>query len=142
MPKADWMAIKTEYVTTRTSMRALAEKFGVSVDAIKRKAAAEKWTEERTKLTPKIHQKTVQAVVRKTVTQEANRIVSLLAIGEKLAHRVDQAAEKDIDSRDLQRLTVALRNLYAVMQPPKDGTEAVSGGLSVNFEGAMKEAAE
>lgn len=181
--KADWVAIKSEYVTTRASMRALAEKYGVPVDTIKKKAAADKWTEERTKLAPKVHQKIVQEVVRKTAAEEANRIVRLLDIGDKLAERLDLAAdqldrmtlrhkrkskevvygdpdakgkptreiineiehvsvvEAPIDRQGLQQLSTTLKNLHAVMLPEK-GDQGGAGSLSVNFEGAMKEAAE
>lgn len=54
----DWLRIKSEYVNDLTaSYRKLAEKHGVSIDAIKKRAAAEKWKNERTEYAPRLHQK-------------------------------------------------------------------------------------
>jgi len=61
---ADWVIIRADYVSGGGSFRVLAEKYGISIDAIKRKAAAEKWSEERTMTAPIIHQKTVRLVVQ------------------------------------------------------------------------------
>lgn len=141
---ADWMAIKTEYVTTRASMQKLAEKYGVSVSAIKRRSAAEKWAANRTRTEPKVYQKTVQKVIEKTANQEADRITRLLAVSDKLLRRVEQAAdamEDDIDAQDIQRLTTAIKNLRDVAQTGK-GDDPKAGSLSVNFEGRMKEGVE
>lgn len=39
----DWAAIKNEYLHTKISYKALAEKYGVSVSALSKRAAAEDW---------------------------------------------------------------------------------------------------
>lgn len=44
---ADWQAIKTEYVTTTTSYRKLAQKYGVHYNAIANKAKQEGWISQR-----------------------------------------------------------------------------------------------
>ena len=44
---ADWQAIKTEYITTNTSYRKLAEKYGVSTTQICNVGREEKWVEQR-----------------------------------------------------------------------------------------------
>ena len=44
---ADWQAIKTEYITTQTSYRKLAQKYGVSRVQIGNVGRDEKWVELR-----------------------------------------------------------------------------------------------
>lgn len=44
---ADWVAIKTEYVTGDISQRKLAEKYGVSLRAVANHAKAEEWAQQR-----------------------------------------------------------------------------------------------
>ena len=41
---ADWLKIKSEYVSGNVSYRELSEKYGVSQSVIRKRAAAEKWT--------------------------------------------------------------------------------------------------
>ena len=87
----EWVKIKNEYISTNASMRKLAEKYNISHDAIKRRAAAEKLTEERARTAPIIHRETVRKVIEKTSSREADRIVNLLAISDKLSERLAQA---------------------------------------------------
>lgn len=89
---ADWLKIKAEYISGCGSMRELAEKYGVSIDAVKRRAASEKWSNERTKTAPKIHQKTVRKVVERTADREADRIARLLAVSDVLLAKAERAA--------------------------------------------------
>lgn len=72
----DWLKIKTEYVTTKISYAKLSIKYGVSTSAIKRKAASEGWTVDRTKTEPKVYQKTVQKAVTKIAAETADKIAS------------------------------------------------------------------
>ena len=51
---ADWSKIKTEYITTDTSYRKLAEKYGVSASSLMQVAAREKWADEKKKQISKL----------------------------------------------------------------------------------------
>lgn len=88
----DWLKIRNEYIAGGGSYRALAEKYEVSLDTVKRRASAEGWKNERTKTAPKIHQKTVRKVVERTSDKAADRIVHLLSIGDRLAEKLERAA--------------------------------------------------
>ena len=44
---ADWQAIKTEYITTDTSYRKLAQKYGVHYNAVANRAKQEGWISQR-----------------------------------------------------------------------------------------------
>ena len=86
----DWEKIKYDYITGSDSYRMLAEKYGVSIDAIKRKAAAQGWTAERTKTTAEIHQNALAKVVERTSDLEADRVTTLMRIGEKAARFLEK----------------------------------------------------
>ena len=88
----DWTSIRADYVSGGGSFRVLAEKYGVSIDTIKKRAASEKWSLERTKVAPKLHQKTVRKVVERVADEKADRITRLLSIGDTLAAKLEQAA--------------------------------------------------
>ena len=58
--KHNWNDIKTEYVTTKISTRALARKFGVSPSDVAKRCSREKWVEERSKFRDEVVSKAVQ----------------------------------------------------------------------------------
>ena len=87
----DLQEIKNEYISTKISMRKLSEKHTVPIDTIKKAAAKEGWTNERAKIAPRLHQKTVQKVIEKAATKEANRIVNLMTIGDEIAIKLERA---------------------------------------------------
>ena len=93
---ADWVSIKADYVSGGVSYRELAEKHGVPLGSIKRHAATEGWAANRTETEPKRYQKTVQKIIDRKSTREADRLSRLLSIGDKLAEKLEQAtAELD-----------------------------------------------
>jgi hypothetical protein len=53
----DWEKIRTEYMTTATSYRKLAEKHGVNYSALGARARAEGWVEQRTQYQHETHTK-------------------------------------------------------------------------------------
>lgn len=90
----DWLTIKTEYITTRISLRKLAEKHGASFSTLEKKARKEGWNQERKETGDKIAEKVRQKTVASVATAEADRIVRMLAIGDKLLTKLDEAAEQ------------------------------------------------
>lgn len=80
---ADWLRIKAEYISGCGSMRELAEKYGVSGNTMRKRAAAERWNDERTNIAQNRHKKVVQRVVQRASTNEVDRIVRLLCLGDR-----------------------------------------------------------
>ena len=119
----DWLKIRNEYIAGGGSYRALAEKYEVSLDAVKRRASAEGWKNERTKTAPKIHQKTARKVVERTSDKAADRIVRLLSIGDRLADCLDQAAgelDRQTAKRTVKTKEVEYGDLDAKGRPTRE----------------------
>lgn len=94
---ADWQAIKTEYITTDTSYRKLAEKYGVSYVQIGNVGKEENWVELRKQHLDSILTKSLAADTRKKV----DRAKRLRDAADRLLDKV----EKAIDELDLQIAT-------------------------------------
>lgn len=90
----DWLSIKNDYINGLGSYRKLAERYGVSVDAVKKRAAAEQWKKERTNYAPKLHQKVQERTAEIIAEKEANRVSRLLSLSDQLADRVEQAIQE------------------------------------------------
>lgn len=81
----DWIKIKNEYISTGTTTRKLAEKYGVSASSVMKKAAAEKWLSQREKQKSRIEAELKKKTASSVAASEADRISTLVRIGEKAA---------------------------------------------------------
>lgn len=90
----DWLKIKNDYINGLGSYRKLAEQYGVSIDTIKRKAAAEKWKDARTKHTQNVHQKVQEETAALIVQGELKRVERLLSISDKLIDKIERAVQE------------------------------------------------
>lgn len=118
----DWPAIEQDYLTGSTgSLRALADKHGVSTRQIFRKASAGGWARRRAVLKTK-GELAAMAVVEDrgreigvsladAVEPFRLRMVTSLA---KLANRLDALAEGEIGSGELRTLSQSLRDVWGV----------------------------
>lgn len=119
----DWMAVKNEYISTGISTRRLAEKHGVSASAVMKKAAAEKWAEERRKQGSRIEAKVKQKTASQIASREADRIARLLSIGDTLAAKLEQAAaelDKTLAKHKRKTKTVEYGDKDARGKPTKE----------------------
>lgn len=91
---ADWQAIKTEYITTDTSYRKLAQKYGIHYKVISAKGKAEKWVELRSQHKDKTLTKTLNKISNKT----ADKMARVDDLADKLLEKLEQA----ITELDLQ----------------------------------------
>ena len=111
---ADWQAIKTEYITTDTSYRKLAQKYGINVTNIAKKASAENWVEERKQYANKTQAKTLDKISQ----QEANRAAKIQTVADKLLNKieaiVDAAEPEDIPAKAIRALTAAVKDLKEI----------------------------
>ena len=91
---ADWQAIKTEYITTQTSYRKLAQKYGIHYKVISERGKDEGWVELRSQHRDKTLTKTLDKISK----QQADKMARIDKLTDKLLDKLEQA----IDELDLQ----------------------------------------
>ena len=110
---ADWKAIKTEYLTTDTSYRKLAQKHGVHYNAIANRAKQEDWVSQRNQFCDRTVTKTVTAISNKQV----DRAAKLISVADLLLDKVKSLVE---DNPELLVSTQSLKNLSGVLKDIKE----------------------
>ena len=84
---ADWNKIKTEYITTDTSYRKLAQKYGVNATTIAKKAGKEDWVAQRNQQASKTLSKTLAADSKR----KADRMARIQDATDLLLDKIEQA---------------------------------------------------
>lgn len=106
MADVDWLAIKTEYITTDISQRKLAKKYGLAVSTIARKSTDEGWVEQREQHKSNVLSKTTEKIANK----EANKLARLAAATDKAIDVVVKAFD---DPDQFNRYIVESMEEYA-----------------------------
>ena len=86
----DWLAIKTEYITTDISYRKLAEKHGIRYATIQKRGQEEGWQELR----DQFKTKTVSKTIEKLSEKKAKQAVKVGDLADKLLVKLEQAIEE------------------------------------------------
>lgn len=109
---ADWQAIKTEYITTDTSYRKLAQKYSIHYKVISDRGKAEGWVELRSQHRAKTLTKTLDKISQ----QEANRAAKILSVSDKLLNKIDRIVDSDkpLDTKSIRALTAAVKDLKEI----------------------------
>ena len=109
---ADWQAIKTEYITTDTSYRKLAQKYGISTTQICNVGRDEKWVEQREQYLNKTTAKTIEKISQ----QEANRAAKIHSVADKLLLKIEAMvdSERPLDTKGIRALTAAVKDLKEI----------------------------
>ena len=109
---ADWQAIKTEYITTDTSYRKLAQKYGINVTTIAKTAGAEGWVEQRKQYANETQAKTLEKISQ----QEANRAAKIHSVADKLLNKIESMVDsgKPLDTKGIRALTAAVKDLKEI----------------------------
>lgn len=109
----DWNQIKAEYVAGGTSYRKLADKYGVSLRNLQRKAAKESWVDLRQQTVDKAAAKIIESVS----SQQARRYQRLQDVTDKLLDKLEGIVESvvleemAIDKYTLKQITGALKDI-------------------------------
>lgn len=90
----DWTAIKTEYITTDTSYRKLAQKYDIHYKVISERGKDEKWVELRSQY----RDKTLTKTLDKMSSKKADKMARIDDLADKLLEKLEQA----ITELDLQ----------------------------------------
>ena len=109
---ADWKKIKTEYITTDTSYRKLAQKYGVSTTQICNVGRDEKWVEQREQYLNKTTAKTIEKISQ----QEANRAAKIHSVADKLLNKIEAMVDsgRPLDTKGIRALTAAVKDLKEI----------------------------
>lgn len=118
---ADWQAIKTEYITTDTSYRKLAQKHGVRYATLQARAKEEKWTELR----DQYRTSTVSKSLTKISNQQAAKMARIEGITDKLLNKL----EKAVDELDLEIIKRKVKVDDGLTETTTETMEAVEGGV-------------
>ena len=109
---ADWEKIKAEYITTKTSYRKLADKYGIHYKTIADKGKDEGWQELRSQHS----HSTLTKMLEVDTEQKVDRATRLMTVADKLLNKV----EMFVDAADLvsptsvKNLSDALKNIKEV----------------------------
>lgn len=132
----NWRKIKAEYIAGGISQRALAEKHGISVRTIERRAQKEKWTKKRRdadgKAVEKVAEKTAEIVADNATLCEQIKTKLL----QKLAVLVDQFPEKGAGElrkkeADGTELIYRMKDIAAIYESLSD---KIPAGMSADIE--------
>ena len=110
---ADWQSIKTEYITTDTSYRKLAQKYGVSYVQIGNVGKQENWVELRRQHLDKTVTKAMNAIAN----QQAGRAARLQSVADKLLTKVEQLVD---EGEELLTDTSVMRDIARVLKDLKE----------------------
>lgn len=110
---ADWNKIKTEYITTQISYRALEQKYGINYRVIADRGKKEGWSQLRSQ-----HQdRTLTRAVEKICEKKADRAAHLSDVAEKLLEKVEALLETDCD---LPLDTQAMKHISGILKDIKE----------------------
>ena len=117
---ADWKKIKTEYITTDTSYRKLAQKYGVHYNAIANRAKQEEWISQRNQYCDRTVTKTVNAISNKQV----DRTAKLIDVSDLLLDRVKSLVEGNpellIVPQNIKHISGVLKDIKEIQMIKSD----------------------
>ena len=115
---ADWKKIKTEYITTDTSYRKLAQKYGVSTTQICNVGRDEKWVEQREQYLNKTTAKTLEKISQ----QEANRAAKIHSVADKLLLKIEAMVDRPepLNEKAIRSLAAAVKDLKEIQSVKSD----------------------
>lgn len=115
---ADWQAIKTEYITTDTSYRKLAQKYGIHYKVISERGKDEGWVELRSQHRDKTLTKTLDQISQ----QEADRAAKIHSVADKLLLKIEAMVEsgRPLDTKGIRALTAAVKDLKEIQSVRSD----------------------
>ena len=117
---ADWNKIKTEYITTDTSYRKLAEKYGVHYNAIANRSKQEGWISQRNQHCDRTMTKTLDAISNKQV----DRATNLISVSDLLLAKVKSLLETDAevlsDTQSMKHISGVLKDIKEIQMIRSD----------------------
>ena len=127
----DWQAIKTEYITTSTSYRKLADKYGVSYQAICHRSKEEGWIAQREQHLNDTTSKTLDKISQ----QKANRAAKIQTVADKLLSKIEDMVDRQgMQAKDVRSLVAAVKDLKEIQSIKSDLDEKEQKARIANLE--------
>ena len=106
----DWKKIKAEYIRTDISLRAIAEKYGVSFSSVARRSIKEKWTDLRRQSDNKASTKIVESAAE----SKAKGVDKIQSVADLLLRKIEQGVADGsliVDSQSIRQITASIKDL-------------------------------
>lgn len=118
----DWLKIKTEYINGSISLRNLAMKSGVSYSQLAKKAATEKWSEQRESQRINIESETNQKAAKK-ISDNESEVLAIksqlkLAFFQQIKKRLQSVDEED--GQEFRRLVQNYKDMCDIREADTD----------------------
>ena len=117
---ADWQAIKTEYITTQISYRALEKKYGINYKVIADKGKAEGWKELRSQHS----HNTLTKILESDIEQKVSSATRLETVADKVLDIVEAHIASlnptEVDTQSLKHISGILKDIKEVKKNRKD----------------------
>lgn len=115
---ADWLGMRTEYITTDASYRDLAAKYGLNYRTVADRGKAEGWVELRNQYIAK----TQSAITEKASQSDVARATKFHSVADKLLGKIEGIVDTmdDLDAKSIRTLSAALLDLKEVKDVMSD----------------------
>lgn len=157
---ADWKAIETEYITTDTSYRKLAQKYGVDQSTVSRKGKDGHWVEKKEQYSSNLQAKILTSVTESNVSkaEKLNSAAELLL--DKVTGLIDACNPRRMDTQSLKHISGTLKDIKDILMIRSDADmeeqrarisklqadaargDDTGGGIAVTLEGSVGEYGE
>lgn len=111
----DWLAVKTEYVTTAIGYRELSKKHRIRYKTLADRAKAEGWVEAR----HQYREKAITAAEDAMAAKHAVRAVKFQSVADRLLEKIEAMVDAedagDMTPKDIRALTAAMGDLKDIM---------------------------
>ena len=111
----DWLAVKTEYVTTAIGYRELSKKHRIRYKTLADRAKAEGWVDAR----HQYREKAITAAENAMAEQHAVRAVKFQGVADRLLAKIEAIVDAEdartMTPKDIRALTAAMGDLKEIM---------------------------
>lgn len=111
---ADWQKIKTEYITTDTSYRKLAHKYGLDQATIAQRGKKEDWVSIRKQKASATQAKIIDAVEAKKVDRAARLLDISDLLMDKIRQRIEAVDALEMGSQEYRHLSATIKDLKEI----------------------------
>ena len=132
----DWQTLRIEYITDPdASYRRLAEKHGVSYQAICHRSKEEGWIAQREQHLSDTTSKTLEKISR----QKANRAAKIQSVADKLLNRIEAMVDGGVAlPKDVRSLVAAVKDLKEIQGVRSELDEKEQRARIANLEKAAE----